>query len=270
MSTAALIDHPRPSEAGGGVHAWAREVAALTTPQSVVFCDGSPAERERLTAMLVGAGALVPVPGPTGALRCAPDPADAAQVGRHSYVCSRTPAAAGWAHWMEPVDMRIILTEEFRGAMKGRTMYVVPFRSRATPAGPPVQGVQITDSAYVVLCMSMMAQDHHAEIGFFGGDTDFVRCLHSVGAPRRTGQADVAWPCDTVQYIARFPEALTIWSYGSGFAGNAFLAGQPDVSGFWFGLATDDKVELSEPGSPRVGIERPPAGVDERQRSLPA
>lgn len=241
MSTTAAID-PTATD-NEQLLSWVDEIAALTAPDQVVFCDGSTAERERLTAKLVQAGTLVPLGGTPGAFRCAPDAADVAQVGQHSYVCSRLPDAAGWANWMEPVDMRIILTEEFRNSMTGRTLYVVPFHTRGTPA---VQGVQLTDSEYVVVCMSMVARDHHGSIGKFDGTQDFVRCLHSVGAPRREDRADVAWPCDTTQYIVQFPETQAIWSYGSGFAGSAFLAGQQDGSGFWFGLAGDHTVDVVE------------------------
>ena len=232
MTIAGIIGPDQAPTTFSGLLAWVRDVAALTDPDEVVWCDGSDAERERLTRKLIDAGTLIPQQTGPRTFQCALDPDDVAQVGRHTYVCARDEAAVDPAiNWMEPVDMKIILTEEYRGCMSGRIMYVVPFYLETSTVGNPMLGVQITDSAYVVVSMHLMSSDSNVGSAWFGDGAEFVRCLHSVGAPRRAGQADVPWPCDHTKYVAQFPETRTIWSYGSGFPGNALLGDELDLSG---------------------------------------
>jgi len=223
----------QPTTTHRGLLAWVHDVAALTGPDAVIWCDRSDAERERLTHKLIEAGTLIPEGAASRTFRCALDPEDVAEVGRHTYVCVREEATADPAvNWMEPVDMKIILTEEYRGCMSGRTMYVVPFlHPGASPERPPMPGVQITDSAYVVVSMHLMSGAGAIGFASLADDAEFVRCVHSVGAPRRPGQPDVPWPCDHTKYVAQFPETHTIWSYGSGFVGNALLGQDLDLSG---------------------------------------
>ena len=232
MTIADIIGLDQAPTTHAGLVAWVRDVAALTDPDEVVWCDGSDAERERLTSKLIEAGTLIPQHTGPRTFRCALDPDDVAELGRHTYVCTRNEAAVDPAvNWMEPVDMKIILTEEYRGCMRGRTMYVVPFHLGTSTEGNPMLGVQITDSEYVVVSMHLMSSDSLTSPATFSNDAEFVRCLHSVGAPRRPGQADVPWPCDHTKYVAQFPETHTIWSYGSGFPGNALLGKDLDLSG---------------------------------------
>ena len=232
MTIAGIIGPDQAPTTHSGLVTWVRVVAALTDPDDVVWCDGSDAERERLTRILIDAGTLIPQQTGPRTFRCALDADDVAQVGRHTYVCTRDEAAVDPAiNWMEPVDMKIILTEEYRGCMSGRVLYVVPFHLETSTAGSPMLGVQITDSAYVVVSMHLMSSDSNVGPAWFGDGAEFVRCLHSVGAPRRAGQADVPWPCDHTKYVAQFPETRTIWSYGSGFPGNALLGDELDLSG---------------------------------------
>jgi phosphoenolpyruvate carboxykinase (GTP) len=232
VTIAGIIGLDRPPTTHSSLVAWVRDVAALAEPDQVVWCDGSDAERERLTRKLVDAGTFIPQETGPRTFRCALDPEDVAEVGRHTYVCCREEASVDPAvNWMEPVDMKIILTEEFRGCMTGRSMYVVPFQLSSSAAGHPLLGVQITDSEYVVVSMHLMSGDGRLALSAFDDDAEFVRCVHSVGAPRRPGQPDVPWPCDHTKYVAQFPETRTIWSYGSGFVGNALLGRDLDLSG---------------------------------------
>ncbi|QUQ64241.1 phosphoenolpyruvate carboxykinase (GTP) [Kutzneria sp. CA-103260] len=212
----------------GRLLAWVREVAELTTPEQVVWCDGSDQEWDQLTGQLVEAGTLVPLTAKSNSFRAVSDPADAARAADRTFVCSRDPADAGPTNnWMDPVDMKIILTEQFRGAMRGRTMYVIPFCLGPLGGDNPKLGVEITDSAYAVVSMRLLTRMGTAALDAFiddsGAERDFVRCLHSVGAPLAPGQPDVPWPCDNTKYISHFPEERMIWSYGSGYGGNALL-----------------------------------------------
>jgi phosphoenolpyruvate carboxykinase (GTP) len=200
--------------------AWVRRVAELTTPDRVVWCDGSEREWRSLTDTLVEAGTFVRLPNKPNSFWCATAPDDAGPVEEHTFVCSRDEADAGPANWMDPLDAKIMLTEHYRDCMTGRTMYVVPFCLGSLTAGKPVLGVQITDSPYVVASMHLTTRAGADPLALCTPDTTsgtgFVRCLHSVGAPLKPGQTDVPWPRDHTRYVSCFPEERMIWSYGSG------------------------------------------------------
>ncbi|MGH3995716.1 MAG: phosphoenolpyruvate carboxykinase (GTP), partial [Pseudonocardiaceae bacterium] len=203
---------------------WVREVANLTQPDRIVWCDGSDQEWERLTAKLVEAGTFVPLEAKPNSFWCASDPSDVARVEERTFICSVDEADAGPTNnWMAPSEMKAIMTELYRGCMRGRTMYVIPFCMGPLSAEQPMLGVEITDSEYVVISMHVMTRMGTKALAKFGEDADFVPCLHSVGMPLEQGQDDVPWPCNEVKYITQFPEERTIWSYGSGYGGNALL-----------------------------------------------
>ena len=210
--------------ASNQLNEWVNSVANLTQPDNVYWCTGTATEWAHITSALVETGTFVQLKKKPNSFWCVSDPSDVARVEERTFICSLNEQDAGPTNnWMDPSEMKKIMNELYHGSMLGRTMYVIPFCMGPLDAKIPMFGVQITDSPYVVASMHIMTRMGSNVLEAMSEGSDFVRALHSVGVPLNPGEKDVKWPCNETKYISQFPEERMIWSFGSGYGGNALL-----------------------------------------------